>query len=343
MRSENPYVRVSRLAAIVHGSFAKAVVFTLSVCGAYIYVAYVVTQISGGAKSAVTAATGINPAVGEALFWGKGKCWTCHSVGKRGSAIRGPNQAGIGFRAIARAKERAAQTGKPYTASDYLVESHFNPGAYVVKGYKNEMPFVWKPPIGLKPDEILAIDSYFQSLGGTVDVAALKNSRFYAALKRAAAKQRQGGGAAAWKPLLVGDPQRGRALFLDTHGKVVCIKCHTVGKQGGHVGPELTHVAATRDARYIAESILEPSKVIASGFETYLVVTRRMQFIAGVKKKEGPDYVDLVDPKGVTHHSRKSEIRRMAAQKTSTMPGNFRDVLSVRECQDLLAFVLTLK
>jgi len=333
---------MNAMASFIKGSFAKAALFTFAVCGVYIYVAYVVTEISGGAKGAATAVKGVNPAAGKALFWGKGKCWTCHSVGKRGSAIRGPNQAGIGFRAIARAKERSAQTGKPYTPADYLMESHFNPGAYVVKGYKNEMPTVWKPPIDLKPQEILAIDTYFQSLGGSVDAAALKNSRFYVALKRAAAKLQKGGGAAAWKPYFPGDPNKGKAIFFDTHGKVVCIKCHTVGKQGGHVGPELTHVAATRDARFIVESILEPSKVIASGFESYLVVTKRMQFIAGMKRKEAADFVEIMDKQGKLHHIAKSDIRRMAAQKTSTMPGNFRDVLTVDEFQNILAFVLTL-
>jgi len=325
---------------LMRSSFVKAVVFTLMVCGAYIYVAYVVTEISGGAKTAATAVKGINPAAGKALFWSKGKCWTCHSVGKRGSAIRGPNQGNVGFRAIARAKERTAQTGKPYTPADYLMESHFNPGAYVVKGYKNEMPTVWKPPIGLKPEEILAIDTYFQSLGGTVDVAALKSSRFYAALKRAVGKQKNT--VSSWRPYFPGDPKKGKALFFDTHGKVVCIKCHTVGKQGGHVGPELTHVAATRDARFITESILEPSKVIASGFESYLVVTKHMQFIAGMKRKETLDFVEIIDKQGTLHHIAKSDIRRMAAQKTSTMPGNFRDVLTVDEFQNILAFVLTL-
>jgi len=341
MKIKAVYMQV--VTSLMRSSFVKAVVFTLMVCGVYIYVAYVVTEISGGAKTAATVVKGISPAAGKALFWGKGKCWTCHSVGKRGSAIRGPNQGNVGFRAIARAKERTAQTGNSYTPSDYLMESHFNPGAYVVKGYKNEMPTVWKPPIDLKPEEILAIDTYFQSLGGTVDVAALRNSRFYAKLKRAYAKFHQGGGGSAvWKPILPGDPKKGKAIFFDTHGKVVCIKCHTVGKQGGHVGPELTHVAATRDARYIAESILEPSKVIASGFESYLVVTKHMQFIAGMKRKETRDYVEIMDKQGKLHHIAKSDIRRMAAQKTSTMPGNFRDVLTVDEFQNILAFVLTL-
>ena len=321
-------------------SFAKATLFTLLVCGVYVYVTFVITEISGGAKTAATA-KGVNPEAGETLFWGKGKCWTCHSIGGRGSAIRGPNQEGLGVRALKRAKERTAKTGEPYTGADYLMESHFNPSAYVVDGYKDEMPTVWKPPISLTPDELLAIDSYLQSQGGEVNVAALMNSRFFAALKKEAGDQQTT--ASAWKPYLPGDPEKGHELFFDTEGKVVCIKCHTVGKTGGKVGPELTHVAATRDAQYITESILEPSKVIASGFEPYLVATKRMQFIAGIKKNETPEYVELLGKDGTIHKIPKSEIGRMAAQKTSFMPGNFRDVLTVEEFHDILAFVLTLK
>ena len=49
------------------------------------------------------------------------------------------------------------------TAADYIVQSHFEPGAYVVNGFKNEMPVIWKPPIALKVNEILAVDLFLQA------------------------------------------------------------------------------------------------------------------------------------------------------------------------------------
>ena len=144
----------------------KVSLFIILLMAAFGYMGYAVTSISGGA---VRVAEGINPEAGEVIFWGKGKCSTCHSVGDQGSAIRCPNQgdAGplgmpIGLRAEARAKERAAKTGAPFSAADYLIESLAHPNAYVVDGYKAEMPVVTKPPINLSPDEVKAVVVYQQ-------------------------------------------------------------------------------------------------------------------------------------------------------------------------------------
>lgn len=332
-------------------SFVKAALFTVALCGSYIYIGEVITEISGGAKTATTAA-GVSPEAGEAIFWGKGKCHTCHSIGARGSAIRGPNlgEAGekfplpIGLRAEERAKELSQKTGKPMTAADYLVQTHFDPGAYVVEGYKNEMPAAWKAPIKLKPEEILAVDLYLQSLGGEPNATALANSPYFAAMKKAAGSQK--GAAAttvAFQPYLKGDPEKGKALFFDVEGKAPCAKCHTVGDKGGKVGPELTNVAGTRDLQYIIQSVLEPSAEIASGYEPYLVVTKDGEFITGVKKGENDQSVTLADTEGATRMIPKANIEKMVQQKKSIMPDNFRELLTIEEFHDLIAFLETLK
>ena len=137
------------------GAMIKSVIFTFLVMGFFIYIASVVTSISGAGQKATV--VGVSPEAGESLFFGRGKCSTCHSIGERGSAIRCPNLGitdapytlgmPIAQRAVERAKERASKTGQPYTAVDYLVESHYAPSAYVVQGFKDEMPVVWQPPI----------------------------------------------------------------------------------------------------------------------------------------------------------------------------------------------------
>ncbi len=122
----------------------KIFVFMLIVLGAFLWTGYKITEMTGGEKTAAVAVE-VTPEGGEAVYWGKGRCFTCHSVGDRGSAVRGPNhgQFGekfpepMGARATNRAKERSEKTGEDYTAIDYLVESLANPGAYGVEGYKN--------------------------------------------------------------------------------------------------------------------------------------------------------------------------------------------------------------
>jgi hypothetical protein len=167
----------------VSSAVAKVFLFLLLSLGAFLWVGYSVTELTGGGQRVAVGAVEITPEGGEAVFWGKGRCFTCHSVGDRGSAVRGPNQGQfgekftepIGVRAAARAAERAEKTGEEYTATDYLIESLASPGAYVVKGYKNEMAVVYAPPISLGLDEVKAVITYLQSQGGEPDPEALDN------------------------------------------------------------------------------------------------------------------------------------------------------------------------
>jgi putative heme-binding domain-containing protein len=327
--------------------FINAVIFTFLVLGAYIYIASVITDISGGSKRGEV--KGVSAAAGESIFWGRGKCHTCHSIGEQGSAIRAPNLGvygdrfplPIGLRAAERAKEISAKTGKPMTATDYIVESHYDPSAYVVDGYKDEMPTVWKPPISLSVDDEMAVDLYLQSQGGEPNLQAILDSPYFALLKKNAAKAKTT--TVAFKPYLPGDPEKGKELFFDLKGKVACAKCHTVGDKGGHVGPELTHVAGTRELPYIIESVLEPSAVIVSGFEPYLVITTDQDYITGIKKAETDKSITLQTDTGEMVEIPKDEIQDLVPQKTSIMPGNFKDILTVDEFHNLLAFLETLQ
>jgi len=339
-------------ASTAKGAILKSVVFTFVVMGLFIYIAQVVTSISGAGQK--VAVVGVSAEAGESLFWGRGKCSTCHSVGDKGSAIRCPNLGlvdapyslgmPIAQRAVERAKERTKQTGKPYTAVDYLIESHYDPHAYVVQGFKDEMPIVWQPPIALSADDEIAIELYVMSLGGEPDAAAIQNSPMFAVIKKAIGSGGGGGGATqvAFKPYLPGDPANGEKIFFDPDSKTPCAKCHTVKGKGGKVGPELTNVAGTRTAQFIIESILEPSKEIASGYEPFLVVTNTDEFIAGIKKGEDATSVEIIDGSGDVKKIKKSDIKKMVQQKVSIMPGNFRDLLSVEELHDLVAYLLTL-
>ena len=331
--------------------FLSASIFTVVVIFLFIYVGEVLTRISGEAVRGPViegSTAGVSPELGEAIFWDKGACYTCHSIGSRGSAIRGPNlgetgplKMPIGARAVLRAQERAKQ-GKPMAAVDYLVESLVEPGVYVVEGFKNEMPIIWRPPIRLKPNEIKSVVAYIQSQGGTVDVAAIENSPFFQKLKATAATA-GAGVSEAWRPYIQGDPKLGDDLFFNPESPAGCGKCHTVGKKGEKVGPELTHLAATRTPQFILEAILEPSKEIASGFDSVLLQTKDGHFISGIIKQEDAASMTVADSQGQLQKVAKAEIAERVPQKVSLMPGNFGEILTVKDLHDLLAFLTTLK
>ncbi len=325
----------------------KVFVFLLVVLVTFLWVGHAITRLTGGEKKA-TGSVEISPEGGEAIFWGKGRCFTCHSLGERGSAVRCPNLGvwgekfplPIGLRAVERAKERSEETGMEYTATDYLVESLANPSAYIVEGYKDEMAVVYAPPISLTLDEIKAVVSYLQSQGGDVDIEALNNptevsKKFYDRIKAASAA---GGG----------DPGNGEMVFFESAG---CNECHAIRGEGGRIGPDLSAIAK-KGIKYISESILQPAASFTPGYETYTVIKKdgkemydeEGRKVSGVKVKETDEYVEIaLDPESIVR-IQKSEIKELVIDKNkSIMPEELIEALTVKEYQDLLAFLLLQK
>jgi putative heme-binding domain-containing protein len=329
--------------------FVYATLFTFGVLVLYLSIAYIITDLSGGGGRGSGPTEGRSVEVGEAVFWGKGKCHTCHSLGDQGSAVRAPNlgvssdfDLPIATRATERAKELSEKIGKPMTATDYLIQSHLDPSAYVVDGFKDEMPTVWKPPIALNLDEIVSVDLYMQSQGGEPSEEVLKASPLYAELQKKTATAAEAT-TVAFKPYLEGDPEKGQQMFFDLKGKVACAKCHAVGEEGGDIGPELTTVSGTRDLPYIIESILQPSAVIVSGYEPYLVITIDEDYLTGIKKEETEDSITLLMDDGELLEIYQDEIEELVPQETSIMPANFREILTVDELHHLIAYLQTLQ
>ncbi len=93
---------------------------------------------------------------------GKGKCLgSCHTIGQSGP-LRFPDLDGIG--------QRAATRVEGLSAVEYLAESLYEPAAYIVPGYPNQMQPMNQPPINLSDDEIKAVIAWLQSLGSTPTV-----------------------------------------------------------------------------------------------------------------------------------------------------------------------------
>lgn len=70
-------------------------------------------------------------------------------------------------------------------------------------------------------------------------------------------------------PAEKGDPAAGKTVFNGTG----CGSCHTFAPAGskGAVGPNLDEALQGKDAEFIRESIVEPNKEIASGFQPNLM------------------------------------------------------------------------
>jgi putative heme-binding domain-containing protein len=150
-------------------------------------------------------------------------------------------------------------------------------------------------------------------------------------------------GETSWKPYITGDPQAGRALFFDVKGKAQCAKCHSIGGEGGRVGPMLDRIASRRAPEYIMESILQPSKDIAPEFEAVAVATKEGRVITGLRVNETNFNIQLREENGRFHSFLKRDLDEVKVQKKSLMPENFGELLTVKELHDLFAYLATLE
>jgi putative heme-binding domain-containing protein len=150
-------------------------------------------------------------------------------------------------------------------------------------------------------------------------------------------------GESSWRPYLNGDPLAGRALFFNPQSKAQCAKCHSVGGEGGRIGPALDRIASRRAPEFIMESILEPSKEVAPEYEAIAVATKEGRMIIGLRINETNFSVQLTEESGRFHSFLKRDLDELKVLKASLMPENFRELLTVKELHDLFAYLMSLE
>jgi putative heme-binding domain-containing protein len=133
-----------------------------------------------------------------------------------------------------------------------------------------------------------------------------------------------------------GDIGRGRRIFFGE--KVACYHCHTIGSQGGHVGPDLTGVGAIRSGHDILEAIVFPSASFVPGFEIYNVVTKNDTY-SGVRGEDTPEAITLVTGPHAEIRIPRKQIVSIKPSSVSLMPEGLDESLTRAEFIDLLAFL----
>ena len=257
---------------VLWSSVMRLLTFSLAVIWFYAFVAGLVPESSTAVN--LTELDWSDPDAvaeqGALVFNGKGQCSACHTVDTTAPPGRCPDLTDIGTNAATRVSGMDAKA--------YLIESMYQPANFLVPGYGKIMPEVWKPPISLSKLEIEAVIAYLQSQGGEIDPTP-----FDEPIDRADV----GSTAEALPPLLTGDPELGKKVFVDA----ACISCHAVtGIESPAAGettnedfevvtaPDLSEIAAFNDMRYLEESILVPAAQIVSGYGAVTVRAKGTTF-----------------------------------------------------------------
>ncbi|MBS1826101.1 MAG: HEAT repeat domain-containing protein [Acidobacteria bacterium] len=133
-----------------------------------------------------------------------------------------------------------------------------------------------------------------------------------------------------------GDVAKGKAIFFGA--KAGCSSCHTIGLEGGHVGPDLTSIGAIRSPHDLLEAIVLPSESFVPGHEVYRIETAT-EVYSGVLGRSSPDAVRLITGPGDEVRIPRSEIKSMGHAPVSLMPEGLDEVLNREEMRDLIAYL----
>jgi cytochrome c oxidase cbb3-type subunit 3 len=146
-----------------------------------------------------------------------------------------------------------------------------------------------------------------------------------------------------------GSAAHGKELF---YGDANCSLCHMVEGKGGRVGPELTSVGGSRTPESIVDSVRNPSRRLAWGlkeatkefpqeYETITVVTADGMQIKGVALNEDSFSVQMMDANEKIYLLEKDKLRSFKKSRQSLMPIYSPDVLSDKDLEDIVAFLIS--
>jgi cytochrome c oxidase cbb3-type subunit 3 len=133
---------------------------------------------------------------------------------------------------------------------------------------------------------------------------------------------------------LPGDAADGKRIYF---GSGRCATCHSLDGQGGFLGADLSGYGENHSADAIRAAILDPNKDTRHG--TIAVETRDGKRYTGMARNEDNFSIQLQTPDGAFHSFDKAELLRLDRKRESSMPDNYRDILTPAQLNNLVKFL----
>jgi quinoprotein glucose dehydrogenase len=147
---------------------------------------------------------------------------------------------------------------------------------------------------------------------------------------------------AAWRESMYGgNAELGKKIFFE-RSDVSCLRCHKINGTGGDVGPDLTGIAAKQNREYLLESIVDPDRQIAKGYETVVLTLVDGKVKTGIIKSEDKKEVRLMTSEGQILVIPVAEIDTRS-RGPSAMPADVMKHLSRKDLRDLMEYLSSLK
>ncbi|PWJ59452.1 putative membrane-bound dehydrogenase-like protein [Dyadobacter jejuensis] len=140
--------------------------------------------------------------------------------------------------------------------------------------------------------------------------------------------------------LFGGNAQAGRQYFLKS-SEAECARCHSIGGQGGEVGPNLSKIGSILSREQILEALVEPSARLSPGFGMVMLTLKDGSTAAGILMEEHADELVL---KTSEAEPLKIPVARIAKRDNlpSSMPP-MGHIMSKRDIRDVVEFLSRLK
>lgn len=136
-----------------------------------------------------------------------------------------------------------------------------------------------------------------------------------------------------------GDEAKGKALV---RGKGGCLQCHSIGTEGGQLGPPLADVGARRGSAHLRAKLVSPQDNLPDDYRLVDLTTGGGQKITGTRLNEDSWTIQIRDAGNKFHSFEKKDLLVLKSEKRTTMP-SYRDRLSPRELDDVIAYLSGLR
>ena len=133
------------------------------------------------------------------------------------------------------------------------------------------------------------------------------------------------------------DKAHGQQVFAEN-----CQICHHVHDQGNDVGPDLT--ALTNPSRdFLLQSIIHPNEAVEDKYLGYAIATHAGDTSLGLMESVSGGSISLRLANGSTQQIVRSDIATLTSTGVSLMPEGFGESLTVKDMNDLLGYLTSLR
>jgi putative heme-binding domain-containing protein len=135
-----------------------------------------------------------------------------------------------------------------------------------------------------------------------------------------------------------------------------CATCHTIGVEGGVLGPDLTNIGVRRDKEYLRRALLDPEADIPEGFgeyRWYIVIpnnflqvrltTQEGRSMTGARVNEDAFSIQVREESGQIRSFWKDELKELHKDWGKSPMPSYREKLSKQEIDDLVGYLASLR